>query len=190
MALIRVAGLDLAFANTGLVLANVDTEAGTFHDIQLHLFTSSAENKKQVRKNSDDRRRAGELHDFIQSYCADRHIMFAEIPVGSQNARAAWSLGIAIGVVARTPCPLVEVSPAEVKLVLGKKSASKAEMIAWAHYNHPAAPWLRDREGKLLNSNEHLADALAAIYAGMQTADYRLACTFAAFKKTISRRPV
>jgi hypothetical protein len=44
-------------------------------------------------------------------------------------------------------------------------------MIEWAVAKHPDAPWLR-RGGKLIAKNEHLADAVASIYAGLKTAQF------------------
>lgn len=41
---------------------------------------------------------------------------------------------------------------------------------------HPKAPWLRRKQSGqdvLVNKNEHLADAVAAIHTGMQTDQFR-----------------
>lgn len=43
---------------------------------------------------------------------------------------------------------------------------------------HPKAPWLRRKQSGqdvLVNKNEHLADAVAAIHTGMQTDQFRRA---------------
>jgi hypothetical protein len=71
------------------------------------------------------------------------------------------------------------VTPTEVKLAAtGNKNASKQEMIDWAVEAHPEASWLRHkRKGvmELTAANEHLADALAAIYAGVLTDQFKQA---------------
>ena len=44
-------------------------------------------------------------------------------------------------------------------------------MIESAVNMHPDAPWIR-KDGKLLAKNEHLADALASIYAGLRSPQF------------------
>lgn len=85
------------------------------------------------------------------------------------------SYGICVGVLGalRTSgVPFFEVTPTEVKLVsVGKKTATKAEMIGWASTLHPEANWPNYKSnGKTLISEakaEHMADAIATIYAGI-----------------------
>ena len=46
---------------------------------------------------------------------------------------------------------------------------------------HPKAPWLRRKQSGqdvLVNKNEHLADAVAAIHTGMQTDQFRRCAMF------------
>jgi Holliday junction resolvasome RuvABC endonuclease subunit len=66
-----------------------------------------------------------------------------------------------------------EVTPTEVKLAAtNNKTATKKQMIDWAMTNHPAAPWpWYKKKGERLLSEakaEHMADAIAAIYAGVK----------------------
>ena len=44
-------------------------------------------------------------------------------------------------------------------------------MIAWAFDKHPEAPWVLRKEFPLAKQ-EHMADAIAIIYAGMVTPAY------------------
>jgi hypothetical protein len=174
---IKVVGLDVAFANFGMVRATVchgtnSSLDGIFVD-ELKLLTTVGQDKKVVRKSSDDLRRAKELLHPLIRFCNNSTIAFAEVPHGSQSARASWSLGISVGVLAACPVPIIQVSALEVKLAtVGKKTASKAEMIAWAVSRHPDAEWLRHGK-KLVAANEHLADAVATIYAGMRTDEFK-----------------
>ncbi|EBQ7137082.1 hypothetical protein AIY46_24595, partial [Salmonella enterica] len=73
--------------------------------------------------------------------------------------------------------PLIQVTPNEIKHYVGNKlTTSKEEIIQWATQKQPNAPWLRRKQsGKevLVNKNEHLADAVASIYTGMQTDQFR-----------------
>lgn len=180
--LLRATGIDAAFANMGFVQVIIDTAklSGPKHLAiaieSMHLVSTAAEDKKQVRKSSDDLRRAMELHDNLILQCAGKRFAFAEVPSGSQSANAARALGIAVGVLASCPILLLEVSPMEVKVAVSgsrKTKVTKAQVIKWAVQHWPLAPWLRESRGKeagrILNSNEHLADAMATVVAGLDT---------------------
>ncbi len=81
------------------------------------------------------------------------------------------SYGMCIGLLASIQVPLIQVTPAEVKLAACKsKVATKQQMINWATTNYPGANWCKRKlKGVevLTDKNEHLADALGAIYAGV-----------------------
>lgn len=177
---INVLGIDPALNNTGLAVMAVDVTSATIVDL-VHLELIRTENRsgKRVRKNSDDLRRAKETFKrvlkVIQQY--DCKVVVSEIPTGTQSARGSISNGICIGWMACIPRPLIEVSPTEVKLAsTGKKGASKSDMIAWAHGFWPKAPWIKShaskRANKLTDANEHLADACAAVNAGLDTEQF------------------
>lgn len=162
--------------------------------------TAVIEDRKVTRKSSTELRRARELHEALDAAMSGVQLAFAEVPSGSQSANAARALGIAVGVLARVPAgQMIEVSPHDVKeVVLGTrkqgKMPSKAEMIAWAMKLWPDAPWrLHTRAiaprrissgankgkktrgiaaGAPLAENEHLADALGAVAAGIRSPDF------------------
>jgi len=87
------------------------------------------------------------------------------------------SYGVCIGILASMKKPLIQVTPNEVKLAaVGKKTATKEQMIEWAINKYPTAPWLtRKFKGQIthVKSNEHLADATAAIHAGVKTDEFK-----------------
>ena len=103
--------------------------------------------------------------------------IFVEVPHGSQSARAMASYGVCIGVLGALRAmgiPFFEVNATEVKMAaVGNKTATKDEMIAWARLVHPEAPWpTYTQKGVEYVSEakaEHMADATAAIYAGVRT---------------------
>jgi len=72
---------------------------------------------------------------------------------------------------------VIEVDPYAVKLAtVGTRTASKDDMIQWAHARYPYANWItRKLKGKetLTNANEHLADAIAAVTAGIETQAFK-----------------
>lgn len=178
--MIKVIGLDISMNNLGVCRAIVDPVFGTVDVVDLVLIQpdkADAQTKKQVRKNSDDLRRFKWLHDKLHAEIHDCHIVTVEMPVGSQSARAMASYGGCIGVLASVSKPMIEVTPNDVKLAgAGAKTATKQEMIDWATNLHPNAPWKTRRlKGELVltNDNEHLADSIACVYAGMKTAEFK-----------------
>lgn len=91
-------------------------------------------------------------------------VVYAEIPSGSRSARSARTLGIVTGllVVLATHNPnFIKVTPRQTRAVVGKKKVTKRDAIEWAKAKHPEAPWFG-----VAAKDEHLADAITAIYAG------------------------
>lgn len=192
---IQAISIDPAFANMGLARVIVDTETMRISWRGFLLVRTERDHHKQVRKSSSDLERAKLLHDSLRDWVGEATLAFAEVPGGnSQSAVAARGLGIAVGVLASCPVPLIEVSPKEVKMVVSggqsKESISKAQVIAWAEKRWPDADWMRHeksskgrvgkaglvgayRTGDLVNDNEHLADAMVAVAAGIQTHEFK-----------------
>lgn len=180
---IHAVGIDMAFANMGLARVRItpNGSGATVLCTGLKLISTEGQDRKEVRKSSDELRRAKELQAEMVSFCAGVQLAFVEVPSGSQSASAARSLGIAVGVLASCPRPIIEVSPMEVKMVVTgtrdrKVKASKDDMVAWAVNLWPNAPWLRFQgkpAGRLLKTNEHLADAMASVMAGISTPEFK-----------------
>lgn len=193
--LIEAVGIDAAFANMGFARVIIDTSkldgAEPWRAIKctsMHLETTQAEDKKLVRKSSDRLRRGQELREAMLKACSCMTFAFVEIPSGTQNANAAFGLGIAVGILAGCSIPIIEVSQQEVKEAIAgykvKQGASKAEIIEWAALRWPDAPWLRAKHkavskgktllaNRLLAENEHLADAMASVLAGVKTPEFK-----------------
>ena len=174
MKAVRIASIDPALANFGIarmVLRLEDLKLGIEH---LKLIETEKRVNKVVRQNSDDLRRAQEITRAFHLEVAPCTVCFAEVPTGGQSARAVLSFGISIGILSNCPIPLIQVQPFETKLAtVGTKTASKEEMIEWAVAEFPNGPWLRNKAGKPLNKNEHLADAVAVAYAGIRTDQFK-----------------
>lgn len=179
--IIKIVGIDPALRNTGLALAEFDTETGSLKYTTIHLLQTENQAGKTVRKSSDDLRCARELSRGIKKFLNDHkpHFVMAEIPTGTQSARGAFSNGVCLGLLAGLGYEIVELSPTEVKMAsVGERTASKQDMITWAVAEEPNLPWLyRTSKGKkiLKNDNEHLADAVAAINAGVQSVQFLMA---------------
>lgn len=178
MKYLKVAGLDPSLSHFGMVKGELDLETGKLFNLQLRLIQTSPDNQnKIVRKNSTDLKRCRKLHIGMQEFIKDVAMVFVEIPVGSQSARAMASYGMCIGVVAAIQQAVIQVTPTEVKVAAtGNKTASKADMIKWAKDAYPDAEWIeRVIKGvkNHVNKNEHLSDSLAAIYAGVRTDQFK-----------------
>lgn len=177
MSKIKLVGLDPSLRNFGVVKATYSIDHGTFVIDDMYLSKSEGDAGKSVRKNSDDLRRARFSFEAMRDACQDAQIVIAEVPVGSQSARAMASYGICIGVLAACPRTLIEVTPSEVKRVMtGYTTATKEEMIEAAMRKYPEAKWLtRKLHGKTVPraDNEHLADAIGALEAGVQTQQFK-----------------
>jgi Holliday junction resolvasome RuvABC endonuclease subunit len=170
---ICVVSFDPSMRNFGMAELSLDIETMKFKIVDLKLVETEKRVTKQVRQNSDDLRRAKELHTEFQDFAKRGIVGFAEIPTGAQSARAMYAFGMSVGLLASCPIPLIQVQPFETKLAtVGTKTASKEEMIEWAVETYPDAPWLK-RNGKILNANEHLADAVAVAHAGIKTDEFK-----------------
>ncbi|PXB55648.1 hypothetical protein [Klebsiella pneumoniae] len=175
---IKVVGVDPSMSNFGLAIGtlDLDTDKLEIHGLEL-VETKAGGTKKTVRVNSDDLRRAKEIWRTARPIIEQAHMVFCELPVGSQSSRAQTSYGVCIGVLACVDKPLIQVTPNEIKHYVGNKlTTSKEEIIQWAVTKQPDAPWLRRKyAGKdvLVANNELLANAIASIYCRMQTDQFR-----------------
>lgn len=172
---IPLIALDLSLRNAGIAIGQHNPDTGQLHIDLITLVETEKTTAKQVRKNSDDLRCCREIHAAIQHHRNQWRplITIAEIPSGTQSARASWALGTMLGIIATLPHPVVEVSPTEVKKHwAGRKDAGKDQMIQLAVERYPDLAWLR-RGDKLLGKNEHMADAVAVMSTGVQTVAFR-----------------
>ena len=178
---IRVCGMDPSLRNWGIVFGMYDTETQKLEISQLSVTNPTLPEGKQVRQNSKDISAAFQLYSAARIACEGTHAVFVEVPVGSQSARSMASYGVCVGVLGALRgqgIPFYEMTPTEVKLAgFGKPTATKQQMITWAMNAHPEAPWpMYPRNGKLHVTEakaEHMADALGAIYAGIQSNSFQ-----------------
>lgn len=186
MSLIPVMGMDPSLNNWGLAKGYFDTETMKLSITELDLINPEFSSGKTVRQNSKDLERARQLAFKAASAVGDVQAVFVEVPVGSQSARAMASYGICVGVLGALRAqniPFFEVTPTEVKLAtIGKKTASKAEIIQRAVAAYPQANWpLITRNGEtnvVMSKAEHMADAIGAIEAGIHTEQFRSVLPF------------
>lgn len=169
-----VLGIDPSLRNFGYALAELDMSNMCFDIKELLLVeTEATKLKKVVRKNSDDLERCRIHATALREMQKKAQIAFVEVPVGSQSARAMMSYGACVALLGTIDIPLIQLTPREVKMAaVGAPDATKREMIDWAAGKFPRADWLR-KAGRLIDKNEHLADAVASINAGLVNEDFR-----------------
>ena len=170
--LIRYMAIDPSMSNTAIVYGYIQDGIISCEGYKL-LETEKTKNK-QIRASSDTISRCKILHNGIQNSIKEwePRVIFVETPSGSQSAVSMKGYGICCALIATmNPAP-IQVTPHEVKMgSVGKKTASKKEMIDWASEKYPNLVWLY-YGGKLQAKNEHLADAIATAHAGILTNDY------------------
>jgi Holliday junction resolvasome RuvABC endonuclease subunit len=159
-----------------MVRAKIDLITKKIYVLEHQIITTKKTSKKQVRVSSDCLQRSREIHGELHSFLTGCKFVIAEVPHGSQSAPASRALGIAVGILASIGFPIIEVTAREVKQSsVGKNNASKQEMIEWAMGKHPEVKWKMNKaKGTPTNDNEHIADAIASIYAGMNTQMFKL----------------
>ena len=176
----RVAAFDPSLRNWGW-------SKGFFHPKTGHLSVDTVgviqpvlPKGKQVRVNSLDLMSAEQLADQAWEVAQDAQVVFVEGPVGSQSARAMASYGICVGVLGALRArgmSFMELDPTAIKLVTGKKTATKKEMIDWATSNYPFVGWPTQTKKGITSyvesSTEHMADATAAMYAGVNSQQFK-----------------
>lgn len=166
--------IDSSLANTGIAVGTIGP-TGIIKVEEIHLTETKKSKNKQIRASSDAISRGRQTYNFVQGFISMHKpaIVFAETPSGSQTSSAMKSYGMTCQLIASlNPAPL-EVTPNEVKIAsVGTKTASKDEMMKWAEGLYPNLEWDRNKDGKLKNKNEHMADAIAIAYAGLVTPEF------------------
>lgn len=178
--LIPVAGFDPSLTNWGIAEGQLDLETGYLNGVRLEVVSTDKGKHKQVRTNSDDLRRCEELARKALEVGRRCKAIFVEVPVGSQNASGMKAYGVVCGILGTLRAEgiqIIEVTATEVKLAFtGNKNATKQQMIDAGVEFYPTVNWPRHakngakfKKGDLMNEAEHVADALAAIHAGVST---------------------
>lgn len=173
---INVIGIDPSLRNFGFAKATLDLDTMKFQVNDLQLVETEASKSKTTRKNCDDLDRCRTQYVALKEAEKGAQIAFVEMPVGSQSARAMMSYGACMALIAALDIPVIQLTPAEVKIAAVRdKNATKREMIDWASELFPNLNWLRmgkSGAGRLVDKNEHLADAIGAINAGLVNSEF------------------
>lgn len=174
---ITALSLDLALTHAGMSLLHIPVKTGLIKPSEvkiskIKLVKTERKTTKGIYQNSDDLRRLSEIVTEIRELQKDADVVFAEIPSGAQNARAATTFGAVLGILSTLEKPLIQVQKNDRGMIVaGRKVVSKTEVIDWAHKNWPELDWeTTKRKGSevLTLANEHVADSIAVAFAGMQ----------------------
>ena len=173
---VPVVGFDPSLRNWGIARGTLDLDTGYLEDLNLSVVRPKDLVGKQVRQNSNDIHIATQLCEEAFFAAKKAKVIFVEPPVGSQSARAMASYGICLGIIGAIKAlgiPFIEVTAFESKQCFtGNRLATKEEMIARAVELYPNANFPRHK-GAITSNAEHVADAIAAIHAGVQTSVFQ-----------------
>lgn len=175
MSKIKILSIDSSMSNTGVAWGEFN---GTLAIRGIKLLETEKSKVKQVRASSDTITRGRSTYQFINEMIEtfQPNVIFVETPSGSQSASGMKSYGMTCQLIATLSPEPIEITPIEVKkLTVGSKTATKEEMILWAHAKHPDLNWIKGNaiKGTLANKNEHLADAIAIAHAGICLPDFK-----------------
>lgn len=172
--IIQVLGVDPSMSNLGMSLCDLNLDTLEITVKELSLIKTETGKDKRVRKNSDDIERAKLLYKGFMEYANQVKLCFAEVPHGSQSARAMTSYGMCAMLLAACPVPVFELTERELKLATtGNPKSSKADMIDWVVERHIEGKWPRRGNRIVMGSAEHLCDATAAVHAGITTDEFK-----------------
>lgn len=161
----RIISIDPGFSNTGYVI----WELGAKDEIiETGVIETEKSDKKSTRVSDDNASRCAIIASGLKEAIEKHGVKFAlvELPTAgakSSNAMKAMALvtGVVCGVLTVLNIPVEFATPNDVKLrAVKKRTATKEEMIAWAHKCYP---W--DSYPKTKGKMEHVADAVAVFNA-------------------------
>lgn len=176
-------GLDGSLQNFGMAIGVIDIGTKELVSVEGLVLSKTVKSTDKKLKRADDdfdrlRHHWLNIETLIASY--KPYHVFGEIPSGAQDARAAFAFGGVTAMLAGLSLnnKVTTVTPAEVKLAAtGWKHADKEDVIAAVFARFPDANWILsgklnamciEKDGKYLtNANEHLADAVGTILAGL-----------------------
>lgn len=182
--IIPVVGLDPSLDHWGITEATLCLEGGYLNPTNLQVIEPRKLEGKQVRVNSNDLYRGEQLAAAVIPACQKAKVVFVEMPVGSQSARAMASYGVCVGIMSAVRAlgiPLIEVNARDVKKAMtGNGNATKQQMIDAAVELYPEANWpVYEKNGKgflkgeIHSKSEHVADGFGAIHAGVLTPEFK-----------------
>lgn len=175
---IKIIGIDPSLRNTGLAAMQFNIKTGKGQLLDLKMAYTYPQKEKRG-KNLHDLNSIKSILETIESFFEHHKpdLVCAELPLGSKSSQAMLGLGVSTAVLATVKQPIILVSPFAVKKVVttDKRKVEKSDVIDWATSRHPEGNWfIRRVKGNMVfqAKNEHIADAVAAIYAGLASKQF------------------
>ncbi len=177
MAVIKIGGLDPSLTSFGMAKGLLDLKTGDFEPTGWDIVRTAKGKSGKKYVNEDDYQRAIALVEGSHKFLADCDVLAVELPSsGSKSAAGMKSNAICTAVLASLhianrlrPVFIIRAQDAK-EIVTGDRNATKAKMIAWMREEFSDEIDLP----KPACVAEHIADAFAAIYAGVQTDAFKL----------------
>ena len=170
--MIKFISIDPSLRNTAVVYGELQGDIIKLKGSYIHQNTK--DKSKQVRASSDlivrGRGLIKQVNAWVDVYAPD--IIFAETPSGSQSFKGAIAYGVSCMLIATLKPAPIEVTPQEVKKVLGKGVISKDMIINYVDKKYPN--FLPRKKNGAINKSEaeHIADAVVAAEAGLKTTQF------------------
>lgn len=163
---LNVAGLDPSLRNFGVVLGTINADC-LDELIITGMKVLHTKNEPHKFKNVSDLNSLPDLINDLWDLVSDVHVIFVELPIGSQTSRAMYSYGVCIALVAllQSQGKLVIVTREnQRKALLGVDKVTKQDMIDWVNDTYPNNPHFNSLKNA---EREHAADALASVHVGI-----------------------
>lgn len=167
---ITIIGFDPSLRNWGYCIATYADDKLTFH--QGGVLHSKPDDLE--RQNLKDLQSVTQLYNQLKGLVNEHKpkYLVAELPVGSQSSRAMVSYATCICLSAvlayadgSNTIPLLTVTPNQVKVAVGKRDATKDEVINWVFTHYPnTQQWLKDVPK---TKQEHICDAIVATHIAL-----------------------
>lgn len=176
--IIPVLGMDPSLRHWGLSEATLDLTTGVLSTPVGTVIEPKDLTGKNIRVNSNDQWLAEQLARPVLEASKKAQCIFVEVPIGSQSARAMASYAICVGILGvlrAMGISYIQVAPDDNKRVFtGNKNATKKDMINQLINHYPEVILPRGKTvGSIGDKAEHIADATAAIHAGVRTTEFQ-----------------
>ena len=166
---LKVVGLDPSLRNFGVVKCLVHPN-DHIDIIDMCVIHSVVE--KHQYNNIADLKSITPMITPLWEAVEDADLIFAELPVGSQSARAMVSYAVCVTLVAllisQGKSVIITRQSQRNKLV-GIKQVTKKDMIDWFNTRFPSNPLFKKLKAA---EREHVADAAASVVIGIQMLEY------------------
>lgn len=166
--------IDPSMSNTAIVWGNINKDK-TISLIDYKVIHTEKSSDKKVPVMVDRLNRIRDLFSVVDeviiSFPPD--FCFGELPSGSQSSTASVGIGVSLAVLAKLP-NLVDVTPMDVKKVIGGGIITKDQIMDYCLNKYPDFNFEKKKDGTLVKARmEHLCDSIVIAEAGIKKLNKR-----------------